>query len=100
VVIVLFFGPWCGFRPCDSSAGVPGVESWPGKDSKIIYRHYATLFFMFVVDSSESELGILDLIQVPGPAAGRLKSHFVKPNEPMRQLLQLWLFFRNHLYGL
>jgi len=41
-----------------------GVESWPGKDSKIIYRHYATLFFMFVVDSSESELGILDLIQV------------------------------------
>jgi len=27
-------------------------------------RHYATLYFVFVVDSSESELGILDLIQV------------------------------------
>ncbi|KAI9023258.1 AP complex, mu/sigma subunit [Hyaloraphidium curvatum] len=33
-------------------------------DHKIIYRHYATLYFVFVVDSSESELGILDLIQV------------------------------------
>lgn len=31
---------------------------------KVIYRHYATLYFVFVVDSSESELGILDLIQV------------------------------------
>ncbi|EGD79939.1 AP-3 complex subunit sigma-2 [Salpingoeca rosetta] len=33
-------------------------------DSRLIYRHYATLFFVFAVDSSESELGILDLIQV------------------------------------
>ncbi|KAI7820613.1 adaptor-related protein complex 3 sigma 1 subunit, isoform CRA_a [Kickxella alabastrina] len=32
--------------------------------ARIIYRHYATLFFVFLVDSSESELGILDLIQV------------------------------------
>ena len=47
-----------------------------GADSKIIYRHYATLYFVFAVDSSESELGILDLIQVrsrahivPAPAA-------------------------------
>jgi hypothetical protein len=30
----------------------------------LIYRHYATLYFIFVADSSESELGILDLIQV------------------------------------
>lgn len=30
----------------------------------MIYRHYATLYFVFCVDSSESELGILDLIQV------------------------------------
>ncbi|RDD47626.1 AP-3 complex subunit sigma-2 [Trichoplax sp. H2] len=42
--------------------------SWKeeGGDSgyKLIYRHYATLYFVFCVDSSESELGILDLIQV------------------------------------
>ncbi|XP_063722110.1 AP-3 complex subunit sigma-1-like isoform X1 [Symsagittifera roscoffensis] len=35
-----------------------------GSDDKLIYRHYATLYFVFCVDSSESELGILDLIQV------------------------------------
>lgn len=35
-----------------------------GSDSRLIYRHYATLYFVFCVDSSESELGILDLIQV------------------------------------
>ncbi|KAM9921323.1 hypothetical protein OXX80_012196 [Metschnikowia pulcherrima] len=34
------------------------------EDIKVIYRHYATLFFVFVVDDQESELGILDLIQV------------------------------------
>jgi len=35
-----------------------------GKEAKIIYRHYATLYFIFLVDSLESELGILDMIQV------------------------------------
>jgi len=33
-------------------------------DVKLIYRHYATLYFVVAVDESESELGILDLIQV------------------------------------
>ena len=37
-----------------------------GSDTRVIYRHYATLYFVFVVDESESELGILDLIQVSG----------------------------------
>jgi AP-3 complex subunit sigma len=40
-----------------------GGTLW-GKDTKIIYRQYATLYFVFWVDESESELGILDLIQV------------------------------------
>ena len=31
---------------------------------KLIYRHYATLYFVFAVDQQESDLGILDLIQV------------------------------------
>ncbi|CEP22953.1 AP-3 complex subunit sigma AltName: Full=Adapter-related protein complex 3 sigma subunit; AltName: Full=AP-3 complex sigma3A subunit; AltName: Full=Sigma-adaptin 3A; AltName: Full=Sigma3-adaptin; AltName: Full=Clathrin-associated/assembly/adapter protein, small 3 [Cyberlindnera jadinii] len=34
------------------------------EDIKVIYRQYATLYFVFVVDDQESELGILDLIQV------------------------------------
>ncbi len=40
-----------------------GGRQW-GPDTKIIYRQYATLYFIFWVDSSESELGILDLIHV------------------------------------
>ena len=36
---------------------------WAGP-TKLIYRHYATLYFILAVDESESDLGILDLIQV------------------------------------
>ncbi|CAM9158261.1 unnamed protein product [Heterosigma akashiwo] len=35
-----------------------------GEGTKLIYRHYATLYFIFAVDAQESDLGILDLIQV------------------------------------
>ena len=42
-----------------------------GKDTKLIYRHYATLYFIFAVDQAESELGILDLIQVFVEVRGR-----------------------------
>jgi AP-3 complex subunit sigma len=35
-----------------------------GSDSKVIGRYYTTLSFVSYVDSSESELSILDLIQV------------------------------------
>ncbi|XP_054430106.1 AP-3 complex subunit sigma-1-like isoform X1 [Pteronotus mesoamericanus] len=33
-------------------------------DNKLIYRHYAILYFVSCVKSSESELGILDTIQL------------------------------------
>ncbi|WFD30862.1 Sigma-adaptin 3A [Malassezia sp. CBS 17886] len=44
----------------------PGTNRrWqPDDELRVIYRHYATLYFVLVVDQSESELGILDLIQV------------------------------------
>ncbi|XP_024519652.1 AP-3 complex subunit sigma isoform X1 [Selaginella moellendorffii] len=35
-----------------------------GAGTKLVYKHFATLYFVFVIDSGESELGILDLIQV------------------------------------
>jgi len=38
------------------------LSEW-GKEVKLIYRHYATLYFVFAVDTNESELGILDLVQ-------------------------------------
>ena len=34
------------------------------RDDRVIYRHFASLYFVVVADSCESELGILDLLQV------------------------------------
>jgi len=34
------------------------------EETLVVYRKYATLFFIFCVDKAESELGIIDLIQV------------------------------------
>lgn len=42
---------------------LPGDLFNPAED-KIIYRHFASLYFVVVADSAESELGILDLLQV------------------------------------
>jgi len=39
-------------------------EQTKGDDVRVVYRNYATLYFVLVVDGAESELGILDLIQV------------------------------------
>ncbi|KAL9689626.1 hypothetical protein QQ045_010014 [Rhodiola kirilowii] len=35
-----------------------------GLDARLVYKHFATLYFVFVFDSSENELAMLDLIQV------------------------------------
>ncbi|CCW62575.1 unnamed protein product [Phytomonas sp. EM1] len=43
---------------------IDSFTEWPTPDTQIIYRRYATLVFVFVSDSSESQLAILDLIQV------------------------------------
>lgn len=51
-------------RPDTACNFLEGSKLLGGKDTRVIYRHYATLYFVFVVDESESELGILDLIQV------------------------------------
>ncbi|XP_078437439.1 clathrin adaptor complex small chain family protein [Wolffia australiana] len=40
------------------------VEAIFGVDTQMVYKHYATLYFVFVFDSSENELAMLDLIQV------------------------------------
>jgi len=47
----------------------PELEAFLGRKEagerwQVVYRNYATLYFVFVVDGAESELGILDLIQV------------------------------------
>jgi len=54
--------------PAPTSAADPsgkgkGREE-PSELLRVVFRNYATLYFVFVVDEAESELGILDLIQV------------------------------------
>ena len=39
-------------------------DSLFGGETQLIYRHFATLYFIVICDKAESELGILDLIQV------------------------------------
>ncbi|EDQ84857.1 uncharacterized protein MONBRDRAFT_34516 [Monosiga brevicollis MX1] len=51
-------------RPDNVCNFLDGGSLLGGSDTRLIYRHYATLYFVFAVDASESELGILDLIQV------------------------------------
>ena len=46
---------------CNFLEGGPIISE---EDIKLIYRQYATLYFVVCADSSESELGILDMIQV------------------------------------
>ena len=43
----------------DAARWFDGVPS-----ARVVYRQYATLYFCMVIDSAESELGILDLVQV------------------------------------
>ncbi|CAK9324005.1 unnamed protein product [Citrullus colocynthis] len=40
------------------------TESIFGPDSRLVYKHFATLYFVLVFNSSENELAMLDLIQV------------------------------------
>ena len=51
-------------RPAQACNFLEGSNLVGGEDVRVIYRNYATLYFVFVVDEAESELGILDLIQV------------------------------------
>jgi len=51
---------------------IDDFSEWPTPDTRLIYRRYATLCFIFVVDSSESQLAILDLIQVLVEALDRV----------------------------
>jgi AP-3 complex subunit sigma len=45
---------------------------------RVVYRNYATLYFVFVVDAAESELGVLDLIQVG--CSMKIRSIFTDPH--------------------
>ncbi len=54
----------CNFLDAPELEPFLGPKNEQGERSRVVYRSYATLYFVFVVDGAESELGILDLIQV------------------------------------
>ncbi|WFD22559.1 Sigma-adaptin 3A [Malassezia equina] len=64
--------PWVSYDEAPSAKASVATRRWrPDDELRVIYRHYATLYFVLVVDQSESELGILDLIQVMVEALDR-----------------------------
>jgi AP-3 complex subunit sigma len=53
----------------DDSAHCCFIDNLPPEivespEERLIYRHFASLFFIVIADSCESELGVLDLLQV------------------------------------
>jgi AP-3 complex subunit sigma len=54
----------CNFLDAPELETFLGPKGGEDERWRVVYRSYATLYFVFVVDGAESELGILDLIQV------------------------------------
>jgi AP-3 complex subunit sigma len=54
----------CNFLDAPELEAFLGPKNHEDERWRVVYRSYATLHFVFVVDGAESELGILDLIQV------------------------------------
>jgi len=54
----------CNFLDAPELEAFLGPQGDEDERWRVVYRNYATLYFVFVVDGAESELGILDLIQV------------------------------------
>ncbi|KAJ0981896.1 hypothetical protein J5N97_010151 [Dioscorea zingiberensis] len=61
-LIRMVYGVLCN-RPENVSNFIKADDIF-GPDSKLVYKNLATLYFVFVFDSSENELAMLDLIQV------------------------------------
>ena len=57
----------CNFLDAPELEAFLGPQDEKDERWRVVYRSYATLYFVFVVDGAESELGILDLIQVCRP---------------------------------
>jgi AP-3 complex subunit sigma len=86
------------------------IPEW-GSNIKLIYRHYATLFFVFAVDSQESDLGILDLIQVFVEALDKCfenvceldlifhadRVHYVLDEIVMGGMVRIWMIYDSYI---
>ena len=48
----------------DGLSNFVDASKWFAPGTRVVYRQYATLYFCVAIDASESELGMLDFIQV------------------------------------
>lgn len=97
---------WLQYEPEEARPTQAQECRWrPDDELRVIYRHYATLYFVLVVDQSESELGILDLIQVIVEALDRcfenvceldLIFHFEDVHAIVDQIIQGGLVLETH----
>lgn len=62
----------CNFLDAPELESFLSQNTEDGEKLRVVYRNYATLYFVFVVDAAESELGILDLIQVTDRSSGSI----------------------------
>ncbi|KAL8096962.1 AP-3 complex subunit sigma-like [Apium graveolens] len=61
-IIRTIYGVLCS--RADNVSNFVNVESIFGPDVRLVYKTFATLYFVFVFDAAENELAILDLMQV------------------------------------
>lgn len=105
------FDPWVSYGPepveSPTELSAPKCRWRPDDELRVIYRHYATLYFVLVVDQSESELGILDLIQVIVEALDRnfenvceldLIFHFDEVHAVLDQIIQGGLVLETNIH--
>lgn len=78
----------CNFLDAPELEDFLGFKGDSDERWRVVYRTYATLYFVFVVDGAESELGILDLIQVMS-----LNEYSVSENQLSCLLLDMWPWY-------
>jgi hypothetical protein len=62
----------CNFLPLPPLLAPNGNEASPDVPTQIVYRHFATLYFILISTSTESPLALIDFIQVFVEALDRL----------------------------
>ncbi|KAJ0639895.1 putative adaptor protein complex, sigma subunit [Helianthus annuus] len=66
LMVILFCILCCGQFLCSRAENVSNFvqDSTFGPDTRLVYKTFATLYFIVIFDESENELAILDLMQV------------------------------------
>ncbi|KAM7252260.1 hypothetical protein ACFE04_024143 [Oxalis oulophora] len=92
-IIRSVFGVLCS-RP-ENVSNFVDAHSIFAPDTRLVYKHYATLYFVFVFDTAENELAMLDLIQAVFRSDNLLTFMVIYPVVPTVFVETLDKCFRN-----